>query len=523
MSSSYPTIARAGAVDVPKAIYLKRQLLMPVRSDTDSARRISPGWLAAAMAIVVVGFMLICTSVLLSMRVADEKLANQTLGNLSASITADVARTIELYDLSLRNVANNMTEPEVLGASPALRRMILFDHAATARHLGTIQVMDADGRVTIDSATTDPKVQNYAGDEFFAVHRRDPLFGLYISRPTLHDGAYGIVLSRRISARDGAFVGVVAGFIRYDYFHELVARLQLEPGDLISAIRQDGVLIMRAPFDMDAIGHDISRRPAVQKALSSFAGSYVSRSAFDDVERLYVWREASHPLIVMVGRSTASIFGEWRNDALRIGGAMAALGLIACGGMVLLAREMKKRAVVEDQMARLAMTDSLTGLSNRRHFDVAIEAEWRRALRSKTPLALLMIDADHFKAFNDAFGHQAGDLVLSGIACSIANHAKRASDCAARYGGEEFALILPGMTLTEAIELGERIRVDVGSLQRDGVGRMTVSIGAASLVPSHLSTTGHLIKAADGALYAAKARGRDQTFPAGPHNNRFAA
>ena len=495
---------------------------MPVRADADLASRISPGWLAVAAAIVVAGFLLICGSVLMSMRDSDEKLAHQTLGNLSASISADIARNIELYDLSLRNVASNLTLPEVQAVSPAVRRMILFDLAATARHFGAIQAMDADGRVTMDSSTPEPAAQNYAGEEFFTVHQRDPLYGLYISRPMLHDGAYGIVLSRRIAARDGAFLGVVSGFIRYSYFHELVARLQLQPGDIISALRQDGVLIMRAPFDMDTIGQDISRRPTVQKALSSFSGSYVGRSTFDDMERLYVWREGNHPLIVVVGRSTGAIFGEWRNDALRIGAAMGALGLIACGGMLLLAREMKKRAAMEGQLARMAMTDSLTGLSNRRHFDAVIDREWRRALRSKAPLALLMIDADHFKAFNDTFGHQAGDLVLAGIAWSINNHAKRASDCAARYGGEEFALILPGMTLTEAIELGERIRIEVGALQRDGMTNMTVSVGAASMVPSHLSTTGHLIKAADGALYAAKARGRDQTFPAGPHK-RLAA
>jgi diguanylate cyclase (GGDEF)-like protein len=488
---------------------------MPARS-ADTPRRISSRWLLAAAGIVVIGFTLICGSVLLSMRRGDEKLAHQTLGNLAASIDADIGRNIELYDLSLRNVASNMTVPDVAAASPSMRQMILFDHAATARHFGAIQVLDAAGNVTIDSETLTPAAQNFAGEEFFQVQRRDPLFGLYISTPRLHHGAYGIVLSRRIAARDGTFLGVVAGFIRYSYFHELAARLQLEPGDIISAVRQDGVLIMRAPFDMDAIGQDLSRRQSVQHALSSFSGSYVSRSAFDDVERLYVWREGTHPLIVMVGRSTDAIFGQWRRDALQIGGAMGALALIAAGVMLVLAREMKKRTAVEDRMEKLAMTDGLTGLSNRRHFDAVLDKEWRRALRLRTPLALLMIDADHFKAFNDTFGHQAGDLVLTGIAWGIARHAQRASDCAARYGGEEFALILPGMSLADAIELAEKIRIEVGALERDGTTPITVSIGAASLVPSSLTSTGHLIRDADGALYAAKARGRNQTFPVAP-------
>jgi diguanylate cyclase (GGDEF)-like protein len=369
----------------------------------------------------------------------------------------------------------------------------------------------------------EPKPENFAGDEFFQVHRRDPLFGLYISRPTLHNGAYGIILSRRVAARDGTFLGVVSGFIRYSYFHEMVDRLQLEPDDVISVIRQDGVIIMRAPFDMDVIGRDVSRLRGVQHALASFSGSYVGRASNDDVQRLFVWREGSHPLIVMVGRSTSVIFGQWRHEALQIAGAMGALGLIACGLMLMLAREMRKRAAMEDDMARLAMTDGLTGLGNRRRFDTVIENEWQRALRSRTPISLLMIDADNFKAFNDRFGHQAGDLVLCGIAWSIARHGKRASDCAARYGGEEFALILPGVSLAEAIELGERIRIEVGGLERDGTSKTTVSVGAACLLPSSLTTAHHLVHDADSALYAAKAHGRNQTWPATPQQKSLAA
>jgi diguanylate cyclase (GGDEF)-like protein len=169
------------------------------------------------------------------------------------------------------------------------------------------------------------------------------------------------------------------------------------------------------------------------------------------------------------------------------------------------------------------MTDGLTGLANRRHFDVVLEKEWQRAQRTRAPISLLMIDADHFKAFNDSFGHQAGDLVLCGIAWSIARHAKRASDCAARYGGEEFALILPGLSLAEAIDLGERIRIDVANLERDGTTTTTISVGAACLMPSSLTTSNDLVSNADGALYTAKAQGRNQTWPAAPQQKDLAA
>ena len=126
-----------------------------------------------------------------------------------------------------------------------------------------------------------------------------------------------------------------------------------------------------------------------------------------------------------------------------------------------LAREIGRRAHAEDKLEELATTDALTGLKNRRKFDTEIDAEWRRATRQKMPLALLMIDADHFKSYNDTFGHQAGDEMLVGIAICISDSVRRAGDCAARYGGEEFAVLLPGLSAAEAVDVAETIRLKV--------------------------------------------------------------
>ena len=133
---------------------------------------------------------------------------------------------------------------------------------------------------------------------------------------------------------------------------------------------------------------------------------------------------------------------------------MLALVAFVLAVTLFLAREIGRRARAEDRLEELATTDALTGLRNRRKFDIEINSEWRRATRHKMPVSLLMIDADHFKSYNDTFGHQAGDEMLVGIAICISDSVRRAGDCAVRYGGEEFAVLLPGLAATEAVRRG---------------------------------------------------------------------
>jgi diguanylate cyclase (GGDEF)-like protein len=187
---------------------------------------------------------------------------------------------------------------------------------------------------------------------------------------------------------------------------------------------------------------------------------------------------------------------------------MMALILFVLAVTLFLAREIRRRAEAEDKLEELATTDSLTGLRNRRKFDEAIELEWRRAVRYETPLSLLMIDADHFKAYNDTYGHQAGDQVLVGIAICISDSVQRAGDCAARYGGEEFAVLLPGQATADAMTVAESIRRKVQGWSDDPV-ISTVSVGIASITPTVAMDWPAFVNAADKALYAAKAAGRN--------------
>lgn len=161
-------------------------------------------------------------------------------------------------------------------------------------------------------------------------------------------------------------------------------------------------------------------------------------------------------------------------------------------------------------------SDGLTGVANRRQFDVTLEREMRRALRTGNPLSLLMIDIDHFKDYNDYYGHQQGDGCLIQVAAELAAMLKRPTDLLARYGGEEFAAILPDTNAQQALQMAEAIRLRTADLRiphektGDQLRHITVSIGAATKHPDQPLEIAALIGAADRALYLSKRTGRNR-------------
>ena len=170
------------------------------------------------------------------------------------------------------------------------------------------------------------------------------------------------------------------------------------------------------------------------------------------------------------------------------------------------------------ELERLSHVDSLTGLANRHHFDLCVEKEWRRALRSRAPLALLMIDVDHFKAYNDRYGHVAGDACLRAVAATIGGVVQRSTDLAARYGGEEFAVLLPGTPRASAVALAEGLLAALAekNLPHDAspLGRIGASIGVTVCGAAEDCGPEGMIHAADEALYAAKRAGRNRVMVA---------
>jgi diguanylate cyclase (GGDEF)-like protein len=165
------------------------------------------------------------------------------------------------------------------------------------------------------------------------------------------------------------------------------------------------------------------------------------------------------------------------------------------------------------ELQRLSTTDGLTGIPNRRMFDELFAREWRRCERMKKPIALVMLDIDNFKLFNDQYGHQAGDDCLRAVAGQVVRGAPRASDLAARYGGEEFVLVLGETNADGARWVAENVRQHVnelGILHATPQRRVTISGGVASVTPQSGLSPEVLLRSADQALYQAKATGRDK-------------
>ncbi|NUT80949.1 MULTISPECIES: sensor domain-containing diguanylate cyclase [Pseudomonas] len=492
-----------------------------------SARSATPGnpppsirseWvLVLASSLVVIAILSIVTFLLIREHAAAQQAATRAATNIVQLIDADVLRNVELYDLSLQGLVSAAKREDLKDVSPAIRHLALFDRATAAPYKGDILLLDKRGDVIADSASITPRIGNYADREYFQSHVQDPNPGMMISRPfrsRSHAQDWRISFSYRLSDERGEFMGVAEAAMRLNYFNQLFKSLNIGHGGTVNLVSRDGILLAQEPpLADDLTGQDFSHRPNFMRILREGNGSFTSVSGQDQTPRLYTFSQVGNlPLIVVVALSSQEVFASWRRTALLVSGATGAL----CIGLLwltwLLRRELRRRHAAERELAQRASVDSLTGLANRRTLDETLQQEWMRAQRSGQPLSVMMIDADHFKAFNDRLGHQRGDEALRTLAQLISKHVRRPADLAARYGGEEFSVVLPETTTAGAFTMAQNIREAVERLPpvREGEAPMTVSIGIATWAQGPYGDLEQLMFAADKALYQAKASGRNR-------------
>lgn len=442
---------------------------------------------------------------------------------LLSVIEEGVGHNIKAYDLSLRAAARAADEPDGAPLAAELRRLAAFNTVAVGTGLGPIAVADRDGHVIAASDPGSlPRTDLSALPEFQAL-RAKPDAGLILMGPSRSPltGRQIIRMARAVERPDGSFAGIVTGSLDLGQFHARFDRLRFDDGLIVNVFHQDGTLLIRVPAKPDTLGRSIAGSPGYAAYRSSARGEFLGRSHLDGTKRLYSFANLQDlPLIVTVATSVESIRAHWIFKAAIIAALILCLNVLSFGFMILVQREVGRHAAAEATtraanaaLTVLARTDGLTGLPNRRSYDEHFAAAWDQAGCFGMPLSLMIIDADHFKQFNDRFGHRRGDDVLRSIADCL-RRTLPAGGLGFRIGGEEFVALLPALDVAEAGTVAETVRRAVANLQIAHApeigGIATVSIGIATADPGSGEAPETLFVSADAALYAAKTAGRNR-------------
>ncbi|HTH44279.1 MAG TPA: sensor domain-containing diguanylate cyclase [Oxalicibacterium sp.] len=408
----------------------------------------------------------------------------------------------------------------------------LLERVADYPMLHGLFVMDQTGRAVVSSQPWMARGLMYDDREYFKYHRHFTNRSAHIG-PAVYSKSTGdwvLTVSRRLNHEDGSFAGVVVATIKLDYFKFFYDEFDIGDDGVILLASDNGKLLMRRPSLESAVGMDISGGTIISAYRSEGpVGTMMLKSMVDHTERLYSYRHFDdYPLLVAVALSKEEIFAAWRTQTYRLIAICTILFiLLGIFGSYLILQIRIRQATenelrdakltlesLNDELQALASEDSLTGLCNRRKFDATLTLEFVRAVRNHSSLALIMIDVDRFKQFNDQYGHVAGDECLKRIADVLKNIPGRASDMAARYGGEELAVLLPETDVVGAHTIAERIRAEIEALAIPHAanfgGVVTVSAGVSAFRPTlHNGNARMLVQEADEALYDAKAQGRN--------------
>ena len=429
--------------------------------------------------------------------------------------------------------------------------------------LNSLSVIGLDGRI-VCSTFPNAAGLNLSDRDYFQQAVRtgnfvlsDYLVGRLRNGPT-------VVAALPTRDPDQAVTGVINAAIDLHWIGRLTSVVKEHPGAMAIVVDGKGTLLARHPDSDTWLGRQFPDDPLIKVMLERAEGT-ITTTGLDGVRRMFAFcRLSGTDAHIAVGLDEGEVLGRINNEMWI---AYAQLAII-CAGVLFgvwfggerliiqpirslarsatriglgnldtrltdkpwapefaplaaalenMARKLAAREdefrFANDHLEELASIDGLSGLANRRGFDANLGAEWQRASLLRRPVALLMIDVDHFKLFNDNHGHVEGDECLRAVGEVITTVALDGSYFAARYGGEEFVLLLPGADIDTAVAAGERLRRAIADLRivNSGApsGLLTISIGVASLDPQPSEQAGILVEAADAALYAAKRNGRN--------------
>ncbi|WP_428946319.1 sensor domain-containing diguanylate cyclase [Pantoea sp. FN060301] len=452
--------------------------------------------------------------------------------NLSVSLAKQAEDAFLQVDITLadsvRQIAQNGFSYAV---TTAFTRQLKEQHARLPQLHGLF-IYDAQGNWVATSGNYMPAKASNGDRQYFAWHRTHTDTGVLVSHVirSRSTGDLVIPVSMRLNDRAGNFAGVALATVKVDYFRHFYSYYTLGERDVLGLILADSTVLYIRPLPENAINRSLSASPLFKTALkSSPSGSATWHSELDGIERIYGYaRLEQYPLIVAAGYDREKIWEDWFADNITYVVLNLILLAMITGMGIFVLRQVRfnlknqlqltqardELTTMNEMLQSMALLDGLTGLANRRQFDVLLDQGMERSLKSGEPLSLIMIDIDFFKRYNEAYGHIAGDRCLKKIAAMLKGLMQRSPDVVARYGGGEFAIILPFTSAPDAKKLAERA---VQAVRDAGIahkatelpaGVVTISAGCCSIIASGQPGEAERLKArADGALSEAKRSG----------------
>jgi diguanylate cyclase (GGDEF)-like protein len=467
----------------------------------------------------------------------DLQSADHESANLARSLAQHADDTFMQTDSTLSDLTERI-QSDGLGQKQQLRlQKVMQSQVGNLPQLHGLFVYDAQGNWIVTSSGRFVQNANNADREYFKYHLDHNSNTIYIGKVvrSRSTGDLIIPVSRRFNNPDGSFAGVVLATLYVDYFRQFYDTFALNSDASLNLLLADGTILYRRPYSIAAIGKNISDGVLFREILPhSEFGNATIISRYDKVERIYGYSRVNrYPLVIAAGLSKEDVLADWRNDSgvFALGG-FTLLAILLALGLVLM-RQINHSVRTEAELMRtrdqltsinrtleeLALLDGLTGLANRRQFDIALKNELMRASRNYRSVALLMLDIDYFKQYNDIYGHVAGDQCLQQIGQMLKGLASRSNDIMARYGGEEMGIILPDTDAQGALIFAERVIEAVRDLKIPHRGNphgiVTISIGIYAKVPHMYNDTPiGFINQADSALYQAKEQGKNCIYTA---------
>lgn len=494
-----------------------------------TSTRLAPSTLTKA----VVGFIsLVCLTLILATawqmnlskreRVATAKIA---VSNIVLAAEQQAQDTLRQADNTLRDLVERAEHDGLGGDQQARLAKLMAQNVVNVEGIQGLFLYDAQGNWVANSFSQGIRLKNNSDRTYFLYHRDNTDVSIHVgsivqSRST---GEAVIPISRRINAPDGTFAGVALATVPVAYFQTFFKRMDVDDNGVIFLALNNGDLLARRPTLAALMSTNVAQGDLFTNYLPySDSGTAVIKSVVDGVERIYAYRRISGlPIVAAAGVSCQHVFAPWWAYAYR---SMASIGMITLALALLgflLYRQVQHLITAENHLntARkeleiIAQTDSLTLLANRRCFDATLHREWARATRNHSSMAIIMLDIDWFKQYNDCYGHLRGDDCLIQVAGIIQSCVNRPGDLAARYGGEEFVILLPDTHLAGAWSIAEKVRLSIENALIDHslspAGNVTISSGVVAVnLPEKEGHTAAL-EEADRLLYRAKTKGRNR-------------